>query len=157
MMATRISRLEANKFQPTPEADAHAHFAEYGMYPDGSRLQCRHEHITMAQELAWILEVSDSDNGADIITHAINEWCGGGFAGKPKEEAIAGWVALGLTLVAAFSLGLAATLSAIGLSLVFGRGFVERHWGRSLELLPVLGAAAMVLLGLALAFRGLLA
>jgi hypothetical protein len=97
MMATRISRLEANKFQPTPEADTHAHFAEYGMYPDGSRLQCRHELITMAQELAWILEVSDSDNGADIITHAINEWCGGGFAGKPKEEAIAGWVALGLT------------------------------------------------------------
>jgi ABC-type nickel/cobalt efflux system permease component RcnA len=68
-----------------------------------------------------------------------------------------GRVGLGLSLIAAFSLGLAATLTAIGLSLVFGRGFVERHWGRSLEILPVVGALAMVLLGLALAARGYLA
>ena len=51
-----------------------------------------------------------------------------------------GRVGLGLSLVGAFSLGLAGTLTAIGLSLVFGRGFVERHWGRSLEVLPVIGA-----------------
>ena len=68
-----------------------------------------------------------------------------------------GRVGLGLSLIAAFSLGLAATLTAIGLSLVFGRGFVERHWGRSLDVLPVVGAMAMVVLGLALAARGYLA
>jgi ABC-type nickel/cobalt efflux system permease component RcnA len=68
-----------------------------------------------------------------------------------------GRVALGLSLVGAFSVGLAGTLTALGLSLVFGRGIVERHWGRSLELLPVLGAGAMVVLGLALAARGYLA
>jgi nickel/cobalt transporter (NicO) family protein len=68
-----------------------------------------------------------------------------------------GRVGLGLSLVGAFSVGLAGTLTAIGLSLVFGRGFVERHWGRSLEVLPVIGALAMVLLGLALAARGYLA
>ena len=68
-----------------------------------------------------------------------------------------GRVGLGLSLIGAFSLGLAGTLTLIGLSLVFGRGFVERHWGRSLELLPVAGALAMVALGLALAARGYLA
>jgi ABC-type nickel/cobalt efflux system permease component RcnA len=68
-----------------------------------------------------------------------------------------GRIALGLSLIAAFSIGLAGTLTAIGLSLVFGRGFVERHWGRSLQILPVIGAAVMVVAGLALAMKGYLA
>jgi ABC-type nickel/cobalt efflux system permease component RcnA len=68
-----------------------------------------------------------------------------------------GRIALGLSLIAAFSIGLAGTLTAIGLSLVFGRGFVERHWGRSLQILPVIGAAVMIVAGLALALKGYLA
>jgi ABC-type nickel/cobalt efflux system permease component RcnA len=68
-----------------------------------------------------------------------------------------GRIALGLSLIAAFSIGLAGTLTAIGLSLVFGRGFVERHWGRSLQILPVIGAAVMIVAGLALAMKGYLA
>lgn len=67
-----------------------------------------------------------------------------------------GRVPLGLTLIAAFSIGLAATLTAVGLTLVFGRRVLERHWpGRSLDLLPVLGAAALVFFGLVLTVRGL--
>jgi ABC-type nickel/cobalt efflux system permease component RcnA len=68
-----------------------------------------------------------------------------------------GRIALGLSLIAAFSIGLAGTLTAIGLSLVCGRRFVERHWGRSLQSLPVIGAGVMVVAGLALALKGYLA
>ena len=68
-----------------------------------------------------------------------------------------GRAALGLTLIAAFSVGLAATLTAVGLALVFGRQVVERRWsGRAFDRLPVLGAAALTALGIGLAVQGLL-
>ena len=64
--------------------------------------------------------------------------------------------ALGLTLIAAFSIGLAVTLTAVGLALVFGRRFIERRFSlRSFELLPTLGALTLIVLGLVLAVRGL--
>jgi hypothetical protein len=60
-----------------------------------------------------------------------------------------------LALVGAFSVGLAATLTAVGLALVVGRQAVERRWsGRRLALLPVLSAAALVILGLVVAGNG---
>lgn len=64
--------------------------------------------------------------------------------------------ALGLGLIGAFSVGLAATLTAVGLTLVFGRQVVERRFSaRTLELLPTIGAIALIVLGLVLALRGL--
>jgi ABC-type nickel/cobalt efflux system permease component RcnA len=67
-----------------------------------------------------------------------------------------GRVPLGLVLIGAFSIGLAVTLTAVGLALVFGRRVLERHWpGRSIDLLPVLGAVALVGFGLVLTARGL--
>lgn len=67
-----------------------------------------------------------------------------------------GRVPLGLVLIGAFSIGLAVTLTAVGLALVFGRRVLERHWpGRSIDLLPVLGAVALVGFGLILTARGL--
>lgn len=65
-----------------------------------------------------------------------------------------GRAALGLTLIAAFSVGLAATLTGVGLSLVFGRSFIERRWPtRSLRALPLIGAGALIVLGLVLVTR----
>ena len=63
---------------------------------------------------------------------------------------------LGLALVAAFSLGLAATLTAVGLALVYGRDIVEQRVGwRAVQALPLLGAGALVAVGVALAGQGM--
>ncbi|MGH9155650.1 MAG: High-affinity nickel-transporter [Acidimicrobiales bacterium] len=65
---------------------------------------------------------------------------------------------LGLALVGGFSVGLAATLTAVGLALVKGRTVLERHLGgRALRLAPVLGAAGLVVAGLVIAVRGVTA
>lgn len=67
-----------------------------------------------------------------------------------------GRAGLGLALVAAFSVGLAATLTAVGLALVLGsRAFGDRLSGRLVRAFPLLGAAALVVLGLVLSVRGL--
>ncbi|MDP9404818.1 MAG: High-affinity nickel-transporter [Actinomycetota bacterium] len=62
---------------------------------------------------------------------------------------------LGLALVAAFSVGLAVTLTAVGLALVYGRAFAERRGSRmAIEVLPLLGAAALVLVGIVVTGQG---
>lgn len=62
---------------------------------------------------------------------------------------------LGLALVAAFSIGLAATLSAVGLALVYGRGVAERRGSRwAIEVLPLVGAAVLVVAGLVVTVQG---
>ena len=66
-----------------------------------------------------------------------------------------GRIGLGLALVAAFSVGLAATLTAVGLALVFGsRAIGDRGSARFVRVFPVLGAAALLVLGLVLTFQG---
>ncbi|MEO5678202.1 MAG: hypothetical protein ABIS47_00875, partial [Acidimicrobiales bacterium] len=69
----------------------------------------------------------------------------------------AGRVALGLSLVLAFSIGLAATLSAVGIALVLGRRVLERrqHAGAVVRALPVVGALALLTVGLVLIGSGL--
>jgi nickel/cobalt exporter len=68
-----------------------------------------------------------------------------------------GRAGLGLALLGAFSVGLAATLTVVGLGLVYGRGVVERRgYGDRLGFLPVLGAVALVVLGLVVLVRGIL-
>ena len=58
-------------------------------------------------------------------------------------------------LIGAFSLGLAATLTAVGMALVYGRRIVERRGlVPALGWLPVASAAAIVGLGLAFALSG---
>lgn len=67
-----------------------------------------------------------------------------------------GRIALGLTLIAAFSIGLAATLTAVGLTLVLGRSAFERRFPhRSLRYLPLAGAVALIVAGGVLATQGL--
>jgi len=67
----------------------------------------------------------------------------------------AGRVALGLSLVLAFSIGLAATLSAVGTGLVLGRRVLERRFGgTAVRVLPVFGAGALVVVGLVLLGTG---
>ena len=67
-----------------------------------------------------------------------------------------GRLALGLALIAAFSIGLAATLTAVGLTMVFGRAALERRWSPStLRALPVAGAAALLVLGTILIAQGI--
>jgi len=64
-------------------------------------------------------------------------------------------VGLGLTLIGAFSLGLAATLTGVGLALVYGRRMVERRGlFPALRLLPIASAAAIVVLGVVFALSG---
>lgn len=69
----------------------------------------------------------------------------------------AGRVALGLSIVLAFSIGLAATLSAVGLALVFGRRVLEnrRGGGAFVRVLPVIGALALLTVGAVLFTTGL--
>jgi ABC-type nickel/cobalt efflux system permease component RcnA len=63
--------------------------------------------------------------------------------------------ALGLGLVAAFSIGLALTLTGVGLALVYGRRVVERRrLLPALRLVPIGSAVAIALLGLAFAVKG---
>ena len=63
--------------------------------------------------------------------------------------------AFGLVLVLAFSLGLAATLTAVGLLVLYARRFVERvpTSGRLLSLLPIASAGIVTVLGVALTLR----
>jgi ABC-type nickel/cobalt efflux system permease component RcnA len=68
-----------------------------------------------------------------------------------------GRAGLGLALLAAFSIGLAATLSAVGLGLVYGRNIIERRGGgQRLAFLPVLGAVALIALGSVIIIRGII-
>jgi nickel/cobalt exporter len=69
---------------------------------------------------------------------------------------------LGLALVVAFSAGLAATLSAIGLLFVYGRRMIEQLPGRAVpgrtlapRVAPLISAAVITLAGLALTVRAL--
>ena len=64
---------------------------------------------------------------------------------------------LGLGLIAAFSIGLATTLTAVGLALVYGRQVIDRRKGYlpALRWLPVASAVAITVLGVAFAVNGL--
>jgi len=68
-----------------------------------------------------------------------------------------GRIAFGLALVVAFSIGLAAVLSAIGLVLVYARGLFERLPldGRFARFAPVASAAIISLAGIALLVEAL--
>ena len=65
-----------------------------------------------------------------------------------------GRAGLGLAIVAAFSVGLAVTLAAVGCALALGRGLLERRTSRILAMLPVLGAAILVVAGLVVTLQG---
>lgn len=65
-----------------------------------------------------------------------------------------GRAALGLAIVAAFSVGLAVTLAAVGCALALGRGLLDRRTSRVLEMLPVAGAAILVVAGLVVTLQG---
>ena len=67
-----------------------------------------------------------------------------------------GRVGFGLALIAAFSVGMAASLVGAGVLSLRARAFVERRSaGRLARLLPVGSAAGIVLVGALLAVRGL--
>jgi ABC-type nickel/cobalt efflux system permease component RcnA len=65
-------------------------------------------------------------------------------------------VGLGLGLIGAFSVGLATTLTLVGLTLVYGRNLASRRgFVPALRWLPVFSAAAITVLGAAFAVSGL--
>ncbi len=67
-----------------------------------------------------------------------------------------GRVVLGLALIGAFSIGLAITLTGVGLALVYGRAIAERRGVlRTVRWLPLASAVAIVILGLVFAAEGL--
>jgi ABC-type nickel/cobalt efflux system permease component RcnA len=64
-------------------------------------------------------------------------------------------VAYGLALIAAFSLGLAAALAAVGILAIRARDLIARRMsGRLARLMPVASAAAIAVLGLVLTVNG---
>jgi ABC-type nickel/cobalt efflux system permease component RcnA len=66
-----------------------------------------------------------------------------------------GRIGLGLALVAAFSVGLAATLTAVGLALVYGSRTLGGHVSeRLVRVFPVVGAVALLVLGTVLTVQG---
>lgn len=68
-----------------------------------------------------------------------------------------GRVAFGLTLVAAFSVGLAGALTLVGIAVLRARAYATRRFGsRAGVVLPILSAAAITLLGAWLTLRALL-
>jgi nickel/cobalt exporter len=69
---------------------------------------------------------------------------------------VLGRVAYGLTLIAAFALGLAAALVAVGVFALRARDLVERRLPHRIErVMPVACAAGMVAFGVALSARAL--
>ncbi len=67
-------------------------------------------------------------------------------------------VAFGLTLVAAFSVGLASALTLVGIAVLRARAFATRRFGsRAGAALPILSACAITLLGAWLTLRAFLA
>ncbi|HYN35799.1 MAG TPA: hypothetical protein VEV82_02380, partial [Actinomycetota bacterium] len=65
-------------------------------------------------------------------------------------------VAFGVVLVAAFSIGLAAALTGVGLLVIKARGFAERRLNaRTSALLPVVSAALILLFGFVLTVRAI--
>jgi ABC-type nickel/cobalt efflux system permease component RcnA len=66
-------------------------------------------------------------------------------------------VGLGLLLITAFSLGLAATLSGLGLAVVYARGLLSRvrFGGEFAAVLPSLSAVVIVAAGLVLTVHGI--
>lgn len=67
-----------------------------------------------------------------------------------------GRVAFGLTLVAAFSVGLAGALTLVGIAVLRARAYATRRFGsRAGAALPILSAAAITLLGAYLTLRAL--
>ncbi|NJL85004.1 MAG: hypothetical protein HC886_01950 [Leptolyngbyaceae cyanobacterium SM1_1_3] len=69
-----------------------------------------------------------------------------------------GNIALGLSLVVAFSLGLAVVLTSLGLLLVYGRQFFKRvpTQSKAMRLLPTVSALSIFLLGLGISTRAML-
>jgi ABC-type nickel/cobalt efflux system permease component RcnA len=66
-------------------------------------------------------------------------------------------VALGLLLITAFSIGLAMTLSGLGLAVVYARGLLSRFnlGGRIATALPAISALVIVAAGLVLTAKGI--
>jgi ABC-type nickel/cobalt efflux system permease component RcnA len=66
-------------------------------------------------------------------------------------------IGFGLLLITAFSIGLAAVLTGIGLLMVYGRRLLDRvSWeGEWIQRLPVVSAAIMTLIGFGVAFQSL--
>ena len=64
-------------------------------------------------------------------------------------------IALGLLLIVAFSVGLAGTLTALGLGVVYAKHFMPRlrFGGRIATALPAVSAVVIVIVGLALTAR----
>ena len=69
-------------------------------------------------------------------------------------------VALGLLLIVTFSLGLAATLTALGLAVVYARGMSakwrpRRGAARAIAMVPVLSALVIMVVGVVLTARAI--
>jgi len=128
-----------------------------------------HEHVLVGAGGPETIEAGH-DHGLGYHTHsagelppgvAVTSWRGlgaialsGGLLPSPSALVVLlgsialGRVAFGLTLVAAFSVGLAGALTLLGIAVMRARSYVARRFGmRTSTLLPICSAATISVLG----------
>ena len=138
-----------------PHADDHGHDHPHGDDHDGAALVHSHGGLRHSHELPEGVAPL-SRRGILVLATA------GGLFPSPSALVVLvsaftlGRTVLGLALVGAFSVGLAATLTAVGLLLVYGKRVAMRRPGlrRAIPVLPVAGAGAIAFVGAVLLWQG---
>jgi len=131
---------------PSPDAPSHSH-AHAGGHSHGHAGGHSHEHHHMPQDITWrgVLGMGAAaglipcPSALVVLLAAVGQ----------------GEIGLGLLLIVAFSLGLAGTLTALGLSVVYAKRLLPRleFGGRIAAILPAASALVIVAVGLALTAR----
>ena len=140
--------LLRSRLRTLRRARHHAHDHKHGHVHGHSHDGHSHEH-TLPEGVSPL-----SRKGLMVLAGA------GGILPSPSAVIVLvsafalGRVALGLALIGAFSIGLAATLTGVGLALIVGRDVLERRGQRWLVRLPTLGATALLVVGTVVALQG---
>jgi ABC-type nickel/cobalt efflux system permease component RcnA len=159
MLVTRLrarrERAASVADAPEPEhvvAAAHAHPEEGHLHPDG---HVHHEHDDHGHEHPALPPGTSLLSRPGLAALAV----AGGLVPSPgallvlTASVAASRTTFGLALVVAFSLGLAGALTAVGTLAVGARMWSSRHAGRLGSIVPVVGALAVVGVGLFLVVR----
>ncbi|MDQ3767126.1 MAG: hypothetical protein M3346_07250, partial [Actinomycetota bacterium] len=165
-------RLRARRAKLGHDHDHHAHEHPH-------QLVDQHDRILVGAGGPEVIDGSGHDNGFGYHTHSpgelprgvsVTSWRGltaialsGGLLPSPSALVVLlgsialGRVAFGLTLVAAFSIGLAAALTLLGIAVLRARTYLAHRFGeRASSLLPIGSATVIAALGTYLTVRAVL-
>jgi ABC-type nickel/cobalt efflux system permease component RcnA len=143
------SRIRARRSHAHDHGHSHSHPGDAHSHGVHSHSHGGHSHSHQPEDLTWrgLLGMGASaglipcPSALVVLLGAISQH----------------QVALGLLLITAFSVGLAATLSALGLGVVYTRGLLGRlnFGGEIAAVLPSLSAVVIVAAGLVLTAHGI--